>query len=162
MSITIRPPGLTCWRLLAVLAPALPMLVTMPTAVFDPLAALGVSSPEPHVASSHATPGGTAVAGRVPGPDEQWLTGLAHSGLPVLVPALALLVPTRFRHRTVPIAAVALGAAAGMAWLIFSSAGPAGVAVQACLAGLCYLTAAVALFLVARRTNSAAEAGSRP
>lgn len=159
MSTTIRPPGRTCWRLLAVLAPALPMLLATSPAVFDPLAALGVGPPEQHAGFIHAAPGGTAFAARVPGPGEQWLTGLAHSGLPVLIPALALLAPARFRHRTVPLAAVALGAAAGMAWLVFSSAGPGSVAVRACLAGLCYLAAVVALILVTRRTNGTSGAG---
>lgn len=91
------------WMIVAVVAPALPMLLEVPEAFVSLAGDLG-GDPE----TTGAQQAG-AVAMTVPDPLTQWFTRVISSGLPIVAPAVAFLVPDRHRRRALLIAGVVLG-----------------------------------------------------
>jgi len=112
---------------LAVIAPALPTLLDVPAA-FVALA---------HDAGHDAMARTSAVAVAVPDPLTQWFTRVTSSGLPVLAPAVAFLVPARYRRRALLAAGAVLGLLVLAAVAVTRTAG-AGDAVEAGVLAVCY------------------------
>lgn len=138
------------WMVLAVVAPALPMLVDVPDAFVSLAGGLG------------RDPEGTAVrqlsaAVAVPDPLTQWFTRVTSSGLPILAPAVAFLVPGRYRRRALLTAGIVLGLLA-LAAVAVTQTARTGDAIEAGLLAACYAGSIAAAVRAYRLTAAEATA----
>jgi hypothetical protein len=121
---------------LAVVAPGLPLLVDVPSA-FTSLAHDLAAANGPVVGQS------TAVAVSVPAPFTGWFTRVTGSGLAVVAPAVAFLVPAG-RRRAGVLAACAVLAVLALAAAYVSTTAAAATAVRAGTLAVCYAGAIAA------------------
>jgi hypothetical protein len=125
------------WAVLAVVAPGLPLLIDVPPA-FASLAHDLATADGPVVRQ-----GAVAVAVSVPAPFTSWFTRLTGSGLAIVVPAVAFLVPAE-RRRAALIAAGAVLAVLALAAVYVSTTAAFGSAVRAGTLAICYAVAIAA------------------
>ena len=117
------------WMIVAVVAPALPPLLDIPGAL--------VSLADAPARTDTAAWASTSVALTVPDPLIQVFDRVTSSGLPILAPAVAFLVPERHRRRALLAAGAVLGVLIAAALAVTQTAGP-GKAVEAGVRAACY------------------------
>lgn len=141
------------WMVVAVLAPAAPTLLDVPYAFVSLVDGLGSTARD---AGNTAAPQfsaevSTAVAVRVPDPLTQWFTRVTASGLPIVAPAVAFLVPRRFRRPALITAGIVLGVLVFAAIAVTQTA-QTGDAVRAGVLGACYAGSIAAMVRAYRLT----------
>jgi hypothetical protein len=122
---------------LAVVAPVLPLLVDVPSAFTSLAHELSISH-EPTLA---ARTGAWAVS--MPAPFTTWFTRITDSGLAVVAPAVAFLVPASHR-RTALLTAGAVLAVLALAAAYVSTTAASGTAMRAGMLAVCYAVAIAA------------------
>lgn len=135
------------WMIIAVVAPALPLLLDVPWAL--------VSLSDSPTRAGATTWTSTAVTLAVPDPLTQLFDRVTSSGLPILVPAVAFLVPVRYRRRALLAAGAVLGVLIAVALAVTQTAGT-GDAVEAGVLAACY-AGSIAASVRAYRLTAAEE-----